>query len=254
MKNINEFKKEYLKYKEKMYEIDKLLEENVNDFLKVKKNIDFIYLEYENDEIVKDIIDALGSDEIPDMKKLEAEYTEYITHLSSKVHERLELYDKRIEIIDTFEKYMYKNNVTYWDIEKSWEEEVKKYKSKWYGWSSNELICQSMYQTIHDTNEDEINTFIENAKKVMELIDNRSYSISIISDLEFINKYLRHDEGYDGCEHVFILDGLENDCMWNIYKEPFIRFVQKLSHCIDSDYLDYLKDIEMEDMYSDLED
>ena len=86
---------------------------------------------------------------------------------------------------------------------------------------------------------------IENAKKVLELIEGRSYNSGYVSDLEFINKYLRHGEGCDGCEHIFILDCLENDCMWDIYKEPFIRFVQKLTYDIDREYLSYIKEMEM---------
>jgi hypothetical protein len=92
---------------------------------------------------------------------------------------------------------------------------------------------------------DVLTKVIENARKVMELMDNQSYDIGFIDELEFINKYIRHGEGCDRCEHIFILDCLENDCMLNICKEPFISFVQKLSYNIDRDYLAYIKEMEM---------
>ena len=47
--NKNEFKKEYLEYKAKLYEIDRALEINVNEFLRVKKNENFMFLDYEDD-------------------------------------------------------------------------------------------------------------------------------------------------------------------------------------------------------------
>lgn len=244
--NKNEFKKEYLEYRERMYEIDKALEENVNEFLKVKKNENFMYIEHEDDEMVRYIMDNMEPDEIPDMDELHEEYHGYVKHLTSKVCERLKLFDEKVKVVEKFEKYMEKNNLTYWYIDAEWEKEVKRYKDKWYGWSSNDLMCQTMYQTIWETDEEEINKIIENARKVIELIDKRSYTIGFVDDLEFINKYLRHGEGCDGCEHVFILDCLENDCMWNIYKEPFIRFVQKVIYDIDSDYISYLKEMEYE--------
>jgi hypothetical protein len=251
--NKNEFKKEYLEYKEGLYEIDKALEENVNDFLKVEKNSNFMFIEYEDDEITRYIMDNMEPEELPDLEELHEEYHGYIKHLSSKVYERLELFDRRMEIINRFEKYMEKNNLIYWDIDEEWRKEAKKYDMKWYGWSSNDLMCRTLYQSIWETDEEEINKVIENARKVMELIDNQSYDIGFIDDLEFINKYIRHGEGCDGCEHVFILDCLENDCMLNICKEPFISFVQKLCYSIDRDYLAYLKDKEMEEAYNDSE-
>ena len=51
----------------------------------------------------------------------------------------------------------------------------------------------------------QLNKIIENARKVIELIDERSYTMGFVDDLEFINKYLRHGERCDGCEHTIIL-------------------------------------------------
>ena len=251
--NKNEFKKEYLEFKARLYEIDRVLEINVNEFLRVKKNSDFVYIEYKEDELLKDIIDSMEPDELPDMDELHEEYCKYIKHLSSKVHERLDLYDERMKVHDKFEKYMEKNNLIYWDIDEEWCNEAKRYESKWYGWTSNDLIHQAMLLSIFKVDEEEVEEIIENAKKVLELIEGRSYNSGYVSDLEFINKYLRHGEKCDGVEHIFILDCLENDGVWDIYKEPFRRFVQKVIHYIDRDYLDYLKEIEMERAYDDSE-
>ena len=243
--NKNEFKKEYLEYKAKLYEIDRALEINVNEFLRVKKNENFMFLDYEDDEIVRYIMDSMEPDELPDLEELHEEYHGYVKHLSSKVYERLELFDSRVKVINKFEKYMEKNNLIYWDIDEEWRNEAKDYKNKWYGWSSNDLMIHAMNHSIWNTDEEEINKVIENARKVMKLMDCQSYEMGFIDDLEFINKYLRHGKGCDGCEHVFILDCLENDCMWDIYKEPFIRFVQKLTYDIDREYLSYIKEMEM---------
>ena len=109
----DEFKKEYLEYKEGLYEIDKALEENVNDFLKVKKNSDFMYIEYADDDMIRYIMDSMEPDELPDLEELHEEYHGYIKHLSSKVYERLELFNRRMEVINRFEKYMEKNNLIY---------------------------------------------------------------------------------------------------------------------------------------------
>ena len=45
--NKNEFKNEYVEYKERLFEIDKALNKNVKDFLRFKKNDDFVYIESE---------------------------------------------------------------------------------------------------------------------------------------------------------------------------------------------------------------
>lgn len=256
--NKNEFKNEYVEYKERLFEIDKALNKNVKDFLRFKKNDDFVYIESEvYRELVESHMEQLEEEEpdfkLPNIEKLEKEYKLYKTHLYFKTMERIDLYNEKDKVISKFENYMEKNNLIYWDIDAEWSKEVKEYRSKWYGWSSNDLICQAMYQTIRETDEDEINMIIENSKKVLELMDGRSYMSSYVNDLEFINKYLRHGDGMDGVEHVFILDCLENDGMWDIYKESFKCFVRKVVYSIDRSYISYLEELKMEETHDDLE-
>lgn len=258
MMNKNEFKNEYIEYKERLYEIDKALNKNVKEFLSVPKNEDFVYIESETfRDLVESHIEQIEEEEpdfaFPDMEELKKEYEEYCSYLFGKTNERIELYNEKDEVISKFEKYMEKNNLIYWDIDAEWNKEVKEYKSKWYGWSSNDLIHDAMYRTILETNEDEINMIVENANKVLNLIEGRSYMSGYVNDLEFINKYLRHGEGTDGAEHVFILDCLENDGMWDIYRESFECFVRKVVYSIDRSYISYLEEMKMEETHDDLE-
>ena len=58
--NKNEFKNEYVEYKERLFEIDKALNKNVKDFLRFKKNDDFVYIESETyRELVESHIEQL---------------------------------------------------------------------------------------------------------------------------------------------------------------------------------------------------
>ena len=132
MMNKNEFKNEYMEYKERLYEIDKALNKNVKDFLKVEKNDDFVYIESElYRELVESHMEQLEEEEpdfkLPNMEELEEEYKIYMAHLYDKTIERINLYNEKDKVISKFENYMEKNNLIYWDIDGEWSKEVKEY-------------------------------------------------------------------------------------------------------------------------------
>lgn len=247
MNNKNELKREYLDLKEHEYEIDKALDENLKEFLKIKKNEDFVYIEHADNEMLKDIISNLSKDELPDMEKLEIEYDNYRLYLNEMLRGRLKLYNERMMYDLEFNEWLYKHNMTNWSIEEEWFNEAKTYEKNWCGWSSNDLVYEAMYYTIWMTDEEGINRLIKNARKVCEMIEYDTHVQGYIDDLEFINTRLRHCDIEDGVEHVFILDCLENDCMWEIYKEPFMCFVQKVIWSVDSEYISYLEEMKYVD-------
>ena len=243
----NELNRRYIECKEREYEIDKLLDENMNEYLSKPKNEDFLYLDEEYYEWIEDRIEYISEEDpdfkLPDLDKLEEEYEEYMNHLEKSVLNRIELYNRRAENVREFEKWMQENNFIYWDIEVK-REDVKEYEGKWYGWSSNDLVNTAMYTTIDYTDEEEVNKVIENAKKVIKYFTKDiTYIDEYLYSLDYVNKVVRNGK-MEGAEPYFVLDCLENDCVWNIYKEPFSRFVERVGQMVDKDYLDYLKEME----------
>ena len=145
----------------------------MNEYLSKPKNEDFLYLDEEYYEWIESNLDQILERDpdfkLPDLDKLEEEYEDYMNHLEKSVLNRIELYNRRVENVREFEKWMQENNFIYWDIEVE-RESVKEYEGKWYGWSSNDLVNTAMYTTIDYTDEEEVNKVIENAKKVIEYL------------------------------------------------------------------------------------
>ena len=97
----NELNRRYIECKEREYEIDKLLDENMNEYLSKPKNEDFLYLDEEYYEWIEDRIEYISEEDpdfkLPDLDKLEEEYEEYMNHLEKSVLNRIELYIRRAE-------------------------------------------------------------------------------------------------------------------------------------------------------------
>lgn len=250
MKNLNELKNEYLGIQERIYEVDKELDDNMKEFLAYEKNDDFIYIESEmfRDLVeyhVDDMTDEDPDFEMPDMDKLEEEYYKWVEHLKEKVHERIALYDKREKLINERSEWTRKNDPD--NLHWEWNKEAKVYKGKWYGWSSNDLVNMAMYLSIDMIDEEEVKKVIDDARKVYELIgDDGYYSSGYVHDLEFINTKIRHYEDV-GIDIYFVLDCLENDGVWDIYRESFAGFVKNVKAYVDIDYLEYLEDLKYEE-------
>ena len=247
----HELNRRYLEFREREYEIDKLLEENMNEYLSKPKNEDFVYLDREYWEMLgyepNEFQEMYPDHELPDFDELELEYDDYLNHLEKSLLNRIELYDKRMKNIREFERWMDRNNFIYWDVDEECASKAKRYNDKWYGWTSNDLVNTAMYVTIDYTSEEEVNKVVENAKKVIEyFIKDMTYSEEYVHDLDYVNRILRNGKA-EGTEPFFVLDCLENDCVWNIYKEPFSRFVEHVERMIDREYLNYLKEMKRVD-------
>ena len=97
----NELNRRYLEFREREYEIDKLLEENMNEYLSKPKNEDFVYLDREYWEMLgyepNEFQEMYPDHELPDFDELELEYDDYLNHLEKSLLNRIELYDKRMK-------------------------------------------------------------------------------------------------------------------------------------------------------------
>ena len=248
MKNLEQLKSEYREFTERQYMIDNLLDINMKEFLTKPKNSDFVLIESEAfyDLVMSHMDEEEVYEEYKDidMDKLQKEYDEYTKHLENAVNVRLSLFCEQVKLREDINKWMYTNNMSYSKIDETWMEGVRKFENKWRGWDSNDLTYEMMRITLELADEEEINEAIKNARKIIDIMestgDDEGHLIDFVNDLEFINTKLRHGD-IRGCEHVFVLDCLENDGMWDIYREPFIMYVDNVMKWIDSDFRYFAK-------------
>lgn len=240
MKNLEQVKKEYKEFRERQYDIYKALDENAKEYSKdYKKSIYSIFNGDWYRDFVMEHLDAY-SDEIDpnnfDEEKLYKEYIGYLEYEAYILDRRLNLYEENANWHREFKQW--KKDVGFHDrfIQRDFDDCEKKFEGEWYGWDSNDVIFDGMMTTIYKTNEEEINQIVENARKVLSMIED-AYSESYVWDLDYINKKIRNNIFDEGATHVYVLDCLENDGMWDIYREPFKLFVERVINWIDSDFL-----------------
>ena len=246
MKNLEEIKKEYRMFRERQYDIHKALDENANEYSKdYRKSIFGMFEDEEYREFILRNLDAY-SDEIDpdnfDEEKLYEEYNDYLAYLGVILNRRLELYEENANWWREFNQWKKDEKIYTRFIQRDFDDCEKRYNGEWYGWGSNDLIFEGMMTTIEMTNEEEISKLVENANKVIKLIkeyedEDFCYSEEYVDDLSYINTKIRYREFNDYCMHVYILDHLENDGMWEVYREPFQLFVDRVISWIDSDFL-----------------
>ena len=246
MKNLEEIKKEYRMFRERQYDIYKALDENANEYSEdYRKSIFGMFEDEDYREFILGNLDAY-SDEIDpdnfDEEKIYEEYKDYLAYLGDILNRRLELYEENANWWREFNQWKKDEKIYTRFIQRDFDDCEKRYNGEWYGWGSNDLIFEGMMTTIEMTNEEEISKLVENANKVIKLIkeyedEDFCYSEEYVDDLSYINTKIRYREFNDYCMHVYILDHLENDGMWEVYREPFQLFVDRVISWIDSDFL-----------------
>lgn len=247
MKNLEEIKKEYRMFRERQYDIHKALDENVKEYSKdYRKSIFGMFEDEDYRDFILENLDAY-SDEIDpdnfDEEKLYEEYLDYLSYLNDILDRRIILYEENANWWREFNQWKKDEKIYDRFIQRDFDDCEKKFEGKWYGWGSNELIFEGMFRTINMTDEEEISKLVENAKKIISLIkeyddEDFCYSEEFVDDLEYINTKIRHKTYHDDCcMHVYVLDHLENDGMWEVYEEPFQLFIDRVISWVDSDFL-----------------
>ncbi len=243
MKNLEEVRNEYRMFRERQYEIHKALDENAKEYSKdYKKSIFGIFEDEWYHDFVMENLEHY-SDEIDpenfDKEKLYEEYMEYLEYLTDIINRRLDLYEENKKWQEEFKQWKRESGFHNY-TRREFDDCEKKYDGEWYGWDSNDLIFYGMLTTIGMTDQDEINKLIENAKKVLNNMVNFEPYDDYLFELEHVNNHVRNQQFEEGCTHVYVLDHLENDGMWQVYREPFQLFVDKVFNMIDSEYLHYI--------------
>ena len=121
----------------------------------------------------------------------------------------------------------------------TWEDERYFYKD----WMTDHETNKHVQDSIHATDEKEVELFIENARKALESIgythDFDVYEThDYIDYIEYINRDFRHDVE-NGCMTVLAMDILENRKLWVPYREGFSDCLKNVSDEIDSTFLHF---------------
>lgn len=246
MKNIEELRIEYKIFMQRHCDIFKALEENANEYSEdYKKSIFSMFSDDWCREFVLEHLEAY-SDEIDpdnfDEDKLYEEYMDYMNYVEDIINRRLPLYDENMKWYKEFKQWKKDNKIFDRYTQRNFDDWDVKFEGTWYGWGSNDLIFYSMLKSIDETNEDEVSRIVENANKVINLIkeyddEDSCYSEEYVDNLSYINTKIRYRDFDDYCMHVYVLDHLENEGMWEVYREPFKLFIDRVINWVDNDFL-----------------
>lgn len=161
-------------------------------------------------------------------------------------NERVRKVEEKIEKLEKeYDEWKDENDL--FDIALKWSEELygfvmwKDEKHFYEDWLSDHETNKKVRDSIHATDEKEVELFIENARKALDSIgytyeydvyETRDY----IDYIEYINRDFRHDVE-NGCMTVLAMDILENRKLWVPYREGFSDCLKKVSDEIDSTFL-----------------
>ena len=152
-------------------------------------------------------------------------------------NERVRKVEEKIEKLEKeYDEWKDENDL--FDIALKWSEELygfvmwKDEKHFYEDWLSDHETNKKVRDSIHATDEKEVELFIENARKALDSIgytyeydvyETRDY----IDYIEYINRDFRHDVE-NGCMTVLAMDILENRKLWVPYREGFSDCLKKV--------------------------
>lgn len=161
-------------------------------------------------------------------------------------NERVRKVEEKIEKLEKeYDEWKDENDL--FDIALKWSEELygfvmwKDERHFYEDWLSDHETNKKVRDSIHATDEKEVELFIENARKALDSIgytyeydvyETRDY----IDYIEYINRDFRHDVE-NGCMTVLAMDILENRKLWVPYREGFSDCLKNVSDEIDSTFL-----------------
>lgn len=99
-------------------------------------------------------------------------------------------------------------------------------------WDTDKECRKITKQSVLDTNENDVALFIEKCREVIKNTNVQIYE-SNLNDLEIVNTAFRHN--IVCCDVIIAIDLLENDCIWNVSKEPFATCLNKIARQLDID-------------------
>ena len=99
-------------------------------------------------------------------------------------------------------------------------------------WDTDKECREITKQSVLDTNENDVALFIEECRKKIKDIDIQLYEYNLRA-LELVNTHFRHNTIF--CDLIMMMDELENDCLWDISKEPFASCLNKIARRLDLD-------------------
>ena len=240
MKNINELVNDYNDFMRRFNELDVRITDIVRKEKEIQRDPLFFYLECpEEFEYWKD------SDENWQMcnkELLQKKYEVYQKSIEKAIIERNELFEEKYTISVEYNDWYNKNDIHWGDFKG--HDLVKRDIIIWRGWDSSRYVYESMIYSINLTDEEEVNKIIENMQKVIAMINSDDdfggcRSEEYVDYLRIVNNETRHrlDEG---CMSTLALDLMENDCIYNSFKESFKECILNVSRMVDGDYMSYV--------------
>lgn len=119
-------------------------------------------------------------------------------------------------------------------------------KHEYRDWMTDHETNKKVHESIHAVDEKEVEVLIENARKALESIG-YTHDLDVyetheyIDYIEYINRDMRHDIE-NGCMSALAMDILENRSLWIPYKEGFKECLEKVVAEIDETFLHFNKD------------
>lgn len=113
-------------------------------------------------------------------------------------------------------------------------------------WGSDGEVYESMIESIQAIDENEVNRFIENARKALNSIgytqEKDYYEVhEFITFVEIINKEMRYKE-YVSCDLTFAVDILENRKLWIPYRFGFDKCIENVAKEVDWVFLSFYEE------------
>ncbi len=99
-------------------------------------------------------------------------------------------------------------------------------------WDTNKECREMTKRSVLDTNENDVALFIEKCREKIKDTKTQIYE-SNLKDLEIVNTAFRHN--IVCCDVIMAVDLLENDCLWDVSKEPFASCLNKIARRLDID-------------------
>lgn len=248
MINNLELKNKYYEFMEKVSNLQELMDENMKYCEKYPRHE--LFGIFEDDDYYDFFIEALKErDDYKDidLDKLREDYNTYKRMTGYLIDDRIKLYEDYMKTNIEFDEWSTKMRLTYKIID-TWRDERDWYEIKWRDWSSNHVINDTMHKSIEMTDEKEIEKMIENARKVLKLVncteEHDCWEVHFcLWGIETINKYIRYNI-FNGADNVFAVDCLENRGMYCPDREGFMMGVLRVMELVDNVFIHLCKDVD----------
>lgn len=240
MKNISELVNDYNNFIRRFNEIDTRIADIVRKEKEIQRDSLFFYFECPEEFEYWKYNDERW--QMCNKELLQKKYEVYQKSIEKAIIERNELFEEKYTISVEYNDWYNKNDIHWSDFKG--HELVERKRIKWRGWDSSNYVYETMIYSINLTDEEGVNKIIENMRKVIEMINSDDdfwgcRSEEYVDYLRIVNNETRHrlDEG--GMS-TLALDLMENEGVYNSFKESFKECILNVSNLVDRDYMSYV--------------